>query len=111
MFKGALRFDLDEVADLETYKNQPILPLPHMVPSEKVFADWMTSHNISHNDHVVIYDTPEVSSLVLQGPGGHSRFCYLGFFFVYFLFLSLILFLLLIIFYSFIRYSLADIWP
>ena len=53
---GALRFDVDEVADRETYKNQPVLPLPHMVPSETVFSDWMNSNHVGKDDHVVVYD-------------------------------------------------------
>lgn len=46
---GALRFDIDAVADTTS-------PLPHMLPTAEAFAAAVGAMGISENDHVVIYD-------------------------------------------------------
>lgn len=46
---GAVRFDIDAVADTTS-------PLPHMLPTAEAFAAAVGAMGISENDHVVIYD-------------------------------------------------------
>lgn len=45
---GAQHFDIDEVSDKSN-------PLPHMLPSEEIFADKVSSLGISSSDHVIVY--------------------------------------------------------
>jgi thiosulfate/3-mercaptopyruvate sulfurtransferase len=46
---GAVRFDLDAVADTAS-------PLPHMLPSPEAFAAAVGAMGIRHDDHIVVYD-------------------------------------------------------
>lgn len=46
---GAQFFDIDAVADQNS-------DLPHMLPTEQVFADAVAAMGISNDDHVIIYD-------------------------------------------------------
>jgi thiosulfate/3-mercaptopyruvate sulfurtransferase len=46
---GARFFDIDRIADTS-------LPLPHMPPGERDFADALTALGIGADDHVVVYD-------------------------------------------------------
>ncbi|HTI88012.1 MAG TPA: 3-mercaptopyruvate sulfurtransferase [Alphaproteobacteria bacterium] len=46
---GARFFDIDRIADTS-------VPLPHMLPSEAVFADALVTLGIGADDHVVVYD-------------------------------------------------------
>jgi thiosulfate/3-mercaptopyruvate sulfurtransferase len=46
---GARFFDIDRIADTS-------VPLPHMLPSEAVFADALASLGIGADDHVIVYD-------------------------------------------------------
>jgi thiosulfate/3-mercaptopyruvate sulfurtransferase len=50
---GARFFDIDKVADTS-------VPLPHMLPSEKVFADALAALGIGEGNHVVVYDAAGV---------------------------------------------------
>lgn len=52
---GARFFDIDKVADTSR-------PLPHMLPSEKVFAAALLGLGIGDGDHVVVYDAAGVFS-------------------------------------------------
>jgi len=51
---GAVRFDIDAIKDFDS-------PLPHMVPSEEVFASSVGKLGISSSDTVVVYDTTGAS--------------------------------------------------
>ncbi|WVN85134.1 uncharacterized protein L203_100276 [Cryptococcus depauperatus CBS 7841] len=57
---GALRFDLDEVAELTVEKNP--LSLTHMLPSAERFKEGLEKLGISKDTHVVVYDTIGVFS-------------------------------------------------
>lgn len=46
---GAVRFDLDAVADTAS-------PLPHMLPSPEAFAAAVGAMGIDQQDHIVVYD-------------------------------------------------------
>jgi thiosulfate/3-mercaptopyruvate sulfurtransferase len=46
---GAVRFDLDAVADTAS-------PLPHMLPSSEAFAAAVGAMGIDQQDHIVVYD-------------------------------------------------------
>lgn len=46
---GARFFDIDRIADTS-------VPLPHMLPGERVFGDALRSLGIGADDHVVVYD-------------------------------------------------------
>ncbi|MBA3999301.1 3-mercaptopyruvate sulfurtransferase [Brevundimonas sp.] len=46
---GAVRFDLDRVADTAS-------PLPHMLPSPEAFAAAVGAMGIGQDDHIVVYD-------------------------------------------------------
>lgn len=46
---GARFFDIDRIADTS-------VPLPHMLPSERDFADALTTLGVGADDHVVVYD-------------------------------------------------------
>ncbi|KAJ3065184.1 threonyl-tRNA synthetase [Podochytrium sp. JEL0797] len=50
--KGARFFDIDAIADKST-------ALPHMLPSEAVFAEHVGAMGISNDSHVVIYDAAQ----------------------------------------------------
>jgi thiosulfate/3-mercaptopyruvate sulfurtransferase len=52
---GAIRFDHDKIAALET-------GLPHMVPSPEVFAEAVGKLGISETDRIVVYDGPGIFS-------------------------------------------------
>ena len=52
---GSVFFDIDKVSDTSS-------PLPHMLPSEEVFAESVSSKGISSNDHVFVYVTKECFS-------------------------------------------------
>jgi len=52
---GALRFDVDAVADHSR-------DLPHMLPSEEEFARAVGAMGITNDTHVVVYDTPGMMS-------------------------------------------------
>jgi len=47
--RGARFFDIDRIAD-------PSRSLPHMLPSERVFADALAAFGIGAGDHVIVYD-------------------------------------------------------
>ncbi|WVQ80679.1 hypothetical protein IAT38_002784 [Cryptococcus sp. DSM 104549] len=57
---GALRFDLDEVAELSLDKNP--LGLTHMLPSAERFKEELVKLGIRKETHVVVYDTVGVFS-------------------------------------------------
>ena len=46
---GALFFDIDKISDLDS-------PLPHMLPSEKIFSQKISEMGINNKDHIIIYD-------------------------------------------------------
>jgi thiosulfate/3-mercaptopyruvate sulfurtransferase len=46
---GARFFDVDRIADTSR-------PLPHMLPSERIFADAVAALGIGAGDHVIVYD-------------------------------------------------------
>ncbi len=50
---GAQFWDVDEVAT----KGEAVRNLPHMMPSEEVFAQAAGAHGISRDTHVVVYDS------------------------------------------------------
>lgn len=52
---GARFFDIDRIADTS-------VPLPHMLPSEKTFADSLVSLGIGEGHRVVVYDAAGVFS-------------------------------------------------
>ncbi|MBL28496.1 MAG: 3-mercaptopyruvate sulfurtransferase [Rhodospirillaceae bacterium] len=52
---GAVFFDVDAISD-------PDSDLPHMMPSEELFAAKVGELGISSDDHVVVYDTNGLSS-------------------------------------------------
>lgn len=52
---GSQFFDIDEISDKST-------DLPHMLPSNEVFANAISSKGISNNDHVVVYVHPNCFS-------------------------------------------------
>jgi thiosulfate/3-mercaptopyruvate sulfurtransferase len=47
--QGALYFDIDDVSDKEN-------PMPHMLPTARVFAEKVAKLGISKASHVVVYD-------------------------------------------------------
>ena len=51
---GAQFFDIDKAADPENH-------LPHMMPSEEIFAEYVGSLGIDNNDHVVIYGQTNIA--------------------------------------------------
>ena len=46
---GAVRFDIDDICDPES-------PLPHMLPSPRLFAGKVSALGIGNGHHVVVYD-------------------------------------------------------
>ena len=46
---GAVRFDIDDICDPES-------PLPHMLPSPRLFAEKVSALGIGNGHHVVVYD-------------------------------------------------------
>ena len=52
---GAVFFDVDLISDITS-------SLPHMVPTEQVFATHIEALGISNDDHVIAYDTTGVGS-------------------------------------------------
>lgn len=52
---GALRFDIDAIAD-KTH------PMPHMVPTPGFFAESLQALGVNQNDHVVVYDDSDVKT-------------------------------------------------
>src|SRR3989304_619127 len=63
---GAVFFDIDEIADTAS-------PLPHMLPSARVFAARVGALGIGTRDRVVVYDTRGVVSAP-RGWGGVPAF-------------------------------------
>lgn len=57
---GALRFNLDKVAELDPAKNP--LGLTHMLPSAETFRAAVEQLGITPDTHVVVYDTVGVFS-------------------------------------------------
>lgn len=52
---GALFFDIDEIADKDTH-------LPHMVPSQELFATRVRKMGIDNGHQIVVYDTAGIFS-------------------------------------------------
>ena len=52
---GAIFFDIDEIADLDT-------PLPHMMPNDEKMANRVRSMGISCTDHIIVYDNSDFCS-------------------------------------------------
>lgn len=52
---GATFFDIDQCCDKTS-------PLDHMLPSEKVFADYVGNLGIESDTHVVLYDTNQLGA-------------------------------------------------
>ncbi|KAK1798832.1 hypothetical protein P4O66_007121 [Electrophorus voltai] len=49
---GALFFDIDRCSDISS-------PMDHMLPTEKVFAEYVGNLGIANDSHVVVYDASE----------------------------------------------------
>ena len=71
---GARFFDIDEIADKDTH-------LPHMVPSQELFAIRVRKMGIDNGHQIVVYDTAGIFSsprvwwlFKLMGTQGHCRF-------------------------------------
>ena len=67
---GALRFDIDAIAD-KTH------PMPHMVPTPGFFAESLQALGVNQNDHVVVYDDSDVKTAArawwMMRLFGHAR--------------------------------------
>jgi thiosulfate/3-mercaptopyruvate sulfurtransferase len=53
--KGAQYFDIEEIKDKST-------SLPHMIPSESEFSEYISNLGISNSDHVIVYSVADALS-------------------------------------------------